>query len=282
MDRLKVGIINPGLMGISIAATMQNSGHEVCWASQGRSPQSIERAKEHKLTDLGSIKKLCESCRALVSVVPPHAAEAVADEILAQGFKGLYIDANAVSPQKSLVMAGKMAQAGISFVDGGIIGLPAWRPHSTTLYLSGKDAETAAGLFSAGPLDAVVIGSDPCKASALKMCYASVSKGTTALLCSALAAAKKQGVLEELISHWKEDGQGLDNQAVNRARKVTAKAWRFVGEMHEISDTFSNAGLPGGFHASAAKVFERLAHLKESEEMPEIEEVLAAVLQEDT
>jgi hypothetical protein len=59
---------------------------------------------------------------------------------------------------------------------------------------------------------------------------------------------------------------------------VTAEAWRFAGEMDEIASTFESAGLPGGFHAAAGEVYQRLSHFKEAEEVPELEAVLAALL----
>ena len=115
-------------MGISIAASMQNSGHEVSWVTQGRSADTRERAAAHNLREAPDLAALCAEADALVSVCPPAAATAVADAALAQGFAGLYLDANAIAPQRAQRMAADMAAAGATFVDGSIIGGPAWQP----------------------------------------------------------------------------------------------------------------------------------------------------------
>ena len=109
------------------------------------------------------------------------------------------------------------------------------------------------------------------------MCYAAYTKGTTALLSAILATAEVDGVRPELMVQWERDWPGFPAQAEGRARRVTAKAWRFAGEMEEISATFSEAGLPGGFHAAAADLYRRLAHFKDAAELPSLEEVLASL-----
>lgn len=277
MERLNVGILHPGQMGVSLAATAKNSGHNVYWASAGRSQATRQRAEAHGLLDAGTLEELCGECSVVVSVCPPHAAEEVADQVLAASYRGLYLDANAISPQRARHIGGAMAGAGVSFVDGGIIGGPAWEPGRTWLYLSGVQAELAASCFAAGPLETSVIGVSIGKASALKMCYAAYTKGTTALLCAILATAENLGVRAELEGQWAREGSDSPQGAQGRARRVTAKAWRFAGEMKEISETFSLAGLPGDFHAAAAVVYRRLAHFKDAQELPSLDEVLAAL-----
>jgi len=278
MAKENVGILHPGNMGISVAATVKNSGHTVYWASEGRSPQTRARAEEHGLTDAGTLAELCETCPVVVCVCPPHAAEDVARQVIACGYRGLYIDANAISPQRVIRIGQAMTDAGVAFVDGGIIGGPAWEPDRTWLYLSGTEAERAAACFSAGPLETSVIGDDAGKASALKMCYAANTKGSTALLCAVVATAQELGVWRELEHQWSRHGSDFAEQAVDSVRRVTARAWRFAGEMEEISTTFSQAGLPGEFHAAAADIYHRIAHFKDAPETPALEEVLAALL----
>ena len=273
-----IGIIHPGAMGISVAASALRSGHRVCYVSEGRSEATRARAAEYKLRDLGSLATLCAECSIIVSVCPPHAAEDVARQVISHGFKGLYLDANAISPQKADRIGKLLAQAGISFVDGGIIGGPAWTPGETWLYLSGKKAKQVADCFFAGPLETSILGDEIGKASAIKMCYAAFSKGTTALLTAILALAESSGVRSELFAQWERDEHGFSEQAGRRARRVTAKAWRFAGEMDEIASTFESAGLPGGFHAAAGEIYRRLADFKGAEEFPKLEDVLATVL----
>src|SRR5262249_26334426 len=162
-----IGILYPGEMGVSVAASAQNSGNRVCWASENRSAATHERAAKYGLRDLRTLTALCAECSILLSICPPHAAETVAGDVLACGFKGIFVDANAISPQRVIRIGEAMREAGIHLVDGGIIGSPAWKPGATRLYLSGINAAEIASCFSAGPLEARVIGPDIGKASAL-------------------------------------------------------------------------------------------------------------------
>ena len=282
MTPTPIGILHPGAMGISVAASARNGGHTVYWASEGRSPETHTRADEHDLTDAGTLASLCAQSAIVVSVCPPHAAEDVARSVIETGFSGLYVDANAIAPQRAERIAQMMADAGIRFVDGGIIGGPAWQPGTTWLYLSGPDAPEVAACFSAGPLETGVLGETIGRASALKMCYAAYTKGTTALLCAIVASAESLGVWPDLAAHWAMDGSDFTDQTVNRVRRVTAKAWRFAGEMEEIAATLDSAGTTGGFHLAAADLYRRLAHFKGAPETPSLDAVLAALLNAQT
>jgi len=280
MNQRKIGIVNPGNMGIRVAATIQNTGHDVYWASEGRGPQTHKRALEIGLKDAKNLKTLCATCSAIVSVCPPHAAETVADQVSALGFKGLYLDANAISPQRTKQIAHVIQKAGADFVDGGIIGLPPMERGKTWLYLSGSRADEASSFFSGGPLETSVIGEEVGKASALKMCYAAYTKGTTALLCAILATAAAFNVSEELYEQWSRNGSTFADESKEKVRLVTKKAWRFVGEMKEISSTFQSAGLPGGFHDAAANVYTRIASFKDASSIPTLESILEALKSE--
>ncbi|NIM96406.1 MAG: DUF1932 domain-containing protein [Anaerolineales bacterium] len=281
MTSMKLGILHPGSMGISIAASAQNSNCEVFWASEGRSQQTFDRAAEFNLRDTTTLAALCKICSTIVCVCPPHAAEEVADQVIASGFKGLYLDANAISPGRAIRIGQKMTHAGASFVDGGIIGGPAWEPNSTFLHLSGPDAQDAASYFSAGPLETRNIGVEIGKASAIKMCFAAYTKGRTALLCAIVAASESLDVREELFEQWSQYWPEFAEETTQRIIGVTAKAWRFEGEMFEISTTFEEAGVPGGFHEAAADIYGRLVDFKDAPSPPTFEEVLSALLEDE-
>jgi len=279
MMKLKIGVIHPGMMGICVAATFQNSGHEVYWASEERSPQTRKRAENFNLLDAGSLAALCETCSLIISVCPPHAAEDMAEKVLAHSFQGLYLDVNAISPQRTIRIGQHMREGGVDFVDGGIIGFPVWERGKTWLYLSGEKAPEAASFCAGGPLETSVVGNAVGKASALKMCYAAYTKGTTALLCGILATAQALGVRGELETQWSRDWANFGEQAGERVRNVTAKAWRFAGEMTEIAATFREAGLPGEFHAAAEMIYRRIAGFKDAPSTPTLEAVLEKLIQ---
>ena len=278
MKKLNIGVLHPGEMGISIAASAQDGGSYVYWVSKNRSPQTRRRAEEHHLIEIHSLKELCATCSIIFCVCPPHAAENMAKEVIENEFSGIYVDANAISPHKARRIGLQMESSGVNFIDGGIIGGPAWKPKSTWLYLSGINAEVAADCFANGPLETEVIGGSPGKASALKMCYAAYSKGTSALLCAILATAESLGVRGELNRQWSYYDSDFADNTAQRVRRVTAKAWRFTGEMDEISETFIEAGLPGGFHQAAAEVYRRIAKFKEASPIPALDEVLEALI----
>ncbi len=276
---LGIGILHPGAMGVSVGATARNSGQEVFWVSEGRSSESRARAVEHGLQDASTLENLCRTCSVIISVCPPHGAEDVAEAILATGFSGTYADVNAISPMRSIALGERLSAAGITYVDGGIIGGPAWEP-GTVLYLSGEGAAQVAAYFAAGPLETVVLDGEIGRASALKMCYSAWSKGTSALLTAILGAAEGLAVRQALEDQWTRDEPGFAERAKNRATRVTAKAWRFSAEMDEIASTFETVGIPGGFHRAAAEVYERLAEFKGRGEVPALDEVLEAVRSE--
>jgi 3-hydroxyisobutyrate dehydrogenase-like beta-hydroxyacid dehydrogenase len=274
---MKIGIIHPGDMGISVAVSAQNGGHEIFWASEGRSDKTRTRAQKHDLIDIGTVAALCQGCSMILSVCPPHAAEEIANRVAEAGFKGLYLDANAISPQRSQKIGERLTVAGIDFVDGGIIGGPAWERGHTFLYLSGERAGEIAACFVNGPLETRIIGGEIGKASALKMCYAAYTKGTSALLSAILAAAEQYDVRAELNQQWDADDPAFTAQTERRVRRVTAKAWRFAGEMDEIAATLAAVGLPSGFHESAAEIFRGMAGFKDSPSLPELHDVLASL-----
>jgi 3-hydroxyisobutyrate dehydrogenase-like beta-hydroxyacid dehydrogenase len=273
-----IGIIHPGEMGISVAASAQSGGNVVMWASQGRSPQTRVRAAAHSLVDAVTIENLCRSCSIIICVCPPHAAGESADKVMAYSFKGLYVDVNAISPQKAQQISKKMRGSGITFVDGGIIGGPAWKPDSTRLYLSGDEAKRVADCFTDGLLETEIISPEVGDASSLKMCYAALTKGTNALLCAVMGAAESLSVREHLQREWERDEMGSTERNIQRVRRVTAKAWRFAGEMEEIASTFESAGVPGGFHNAAAEIYTRMKDFKGHKQLPQLEDVLSAII----
>ena len=276
---MNIGILHPGEMGVSVAASAINSGNQVFWLPEGRSTKTAERAGKHGLVALNSLGVMCKECQIILSVCPPYAAEDVAELVIGEGYTGIYLDANAISPKRARTISEKMQSAGIDFVDGGIIGGPAWESKSTWLYLSGAKADLITSIFSGGPLETRIIDDEIGKASALKMCYAAYTKGTSALLSAILAVAESNGVRNELANQWDMDDEGFSEQVNRRVRRVTAKAWRFEGEMREIAETFGEKNIPNGFHNAAAEIYHRMAGFKDATETPELSDVLNALLE---
>lgn len=224
-----------------------------------------------------SITELVEQADTVVSVCPPDQAVAVATSIARIGFDGVYVDANAIAPQQ-MVPIEELFAGRADVVDGGIIGPPAWRAGTTRMYLSGTRAADVARRWNGAALDVRVVGSSVGAASALKMAFASWSKGTTALLLAANAVAAAYDVDAELGEEWAISQPDAPRRSQQLAG-IASKAWRFEGEMREISATFAAVGVPGGFHDAAAEVYHRLAGFKDAEP-PTLDELVAAVLAE--
>jgi 3-hydroxyisobutyrate dehydrogenase-like beta-hydroxyacid dehydrogenase len=234
---MRVGLVHPGEMGSAVGDQLVANGHEVLWASEGRSEATRERAAAFR--DVGTLGRLQEA-ETILSICPPHAALDVAQAL--QGYDGLYVDANAISPATAKQVAALHPQ----FVDGGIIGGPPREP-GTTLYLTGDRAAEVAALFD-GSLLATSIVSD---ASAVKMVYAAWSKGTAAMLLAIRDVARHYGVEDD----WRAAAPELEERLARAEHAAATKGWRWIGEMEEIADTFAAAGQPDGFHRAAAEVY---------------------------
>ncbi len=270
---MKIALLHPGAMGSSIAAALKSNNHQVYWITTGRSPATRERAKKLALNPIEGFKDLREM-DAVVSICPPGAAESVANEVLASKFDGIYLDANAIAPSTATRLS---TRVGSGFVDGGIIGPPAIQAGSTRLYLSGAEAEHVQDWFEGSALESIVVSSEPGAASALKMCYAAYTKGSAALILAVRALAEVSGVTDALTAEWSISQPGLEQRSERIAQGTGPKAWRFTAEMEEIAETFSSAQLPGEFHQAAAKIYRRLAALKDSPH-PTLDDVLALLL----
>lgn len=278
MTRIDIGVLHPGAMGAWLARSAVNTGHRVFWVSAGRSDKTRQRAKDSGLAECESLTQLCRQCSLIISVCPPQAAETLAKQVAESGFQGLYADVNAISPDHARHIASVLDAANIAMVDGGIIGVPTSKPDTTWLYLAGDLAQRVADCFAAGPLATEVLGGEVGSASALKMCYAARTKGTVALWCAILAAAEKLGVRAALQRHWEQHEPALAREVSAAATEVADKAWRFAPEMQEITQTLTQAGLPGGFHEAATEIYRRLAPLKNTQHHPDMRDIVDTLL----
>jgi 3-hydroxyisobutyrate dehydrogenase-like beta-hydroxyacid dehydrogenase len=249
-----IGLLHPGEMGAAVGAVLVGRGNRVVWASAGRSAETRVRADAAGLEGVGDIARVAES-DVVLSICPPHAALEVAESLA--GFKGIYVDANAVAPATAREAAAVIEAGGGRFVDGGIIGGPPWERGTTRLYLSGAEAGSVAELFRGSALDPRTLSPEIGTASALKMTYAAWSKGTASLVLAIREVARAEGVEPALLAEWELSLPDLERRSEQAAKSADAKGWRWVGEMEEIAATFAAAGLPAGFHEAAAEVFRR-------------------------
>lgn len=251
-----------------MARALVSNGHRTLWCPEGRSDATAARAADVGLEAM-DLPELLAAADVVLSVCPPSEALAVAEQVVATGFDGIYVDGNAVSPDRARQIEALFDPARVEFVDGGITGLPPVQAGTTRLHLSGdQSAARVAELFSGSILGAHAIEGGIGAASALKMCYASWTKGSAALLLSIRAVAKAEGAELDLVEEWDLSQVGLTDRSEAMAAGFAPKGWRFAGEMHEIADTFAGAGLPDGFFRSAAEVYEKMTPVKDQFDPP--------------
>jgi 3-hydroxyisobutyrate dehydrogenase-like beta-hydroxyacid dehydrogenase len=276
----QLALLHPGEMGVTIGSCALASGITVGWTSDERSETTVSRANDAKFTEYNTLQELLANSNVVFSVCPPAAAAKLATRVAGGRFKGLYIDANAVSPTTAATIADIVESSGASYVDGGIIGPPAYEAGTTRLYLSGAKAREVTDLFKTGPLEAIDIGKSQTSASALKVCYAAWTKGSAALLLAVGALAQAENVADALRSEWAQSLPDLSARLENVAKGNAPKAWRFENEMHEIADTFEANGLPSAFHRAAAVTYALLSEYKGAEHPPSLDEVLRTLLED--
>jgi 3-hydroxyisobutyrate dehydrogenase-like beta-hydroxyacid dehydrogenase len=253
---MRVGLLHPGEMGAAVGAALVGLGHDVRWASAARSPETVARAASAGLHDDVNVSAVAAGAGLLVSICPPSAAVDVAGAI--GPFGGIYLDANAISPETARRVCRIIVQGGGRFVDGGIIGPPPVKAGTTRLYLSGPDAVEVSEALATPLLETHVVSEWPGAASALKLAYAAWTKGTAALLLAIRAAAVAEGVDTWLLDEWRTSQPELTERSVRAARSAISKGWRWDGEMEEIAAMLVANGLPGGFHTAAAEIYRRV------------------------
>jgi len=235
-------VVATGEMGAALARALVEGGNRVVTDLGGRSQATARRAAEAGAEDAGSLAAAVAAADVFLSVLPPDRAPAMAEQVAGALRERprplLYADCNAISPATSARVAELVTGAGARFVDVGIIGVPP-RP---VLYASGEHAVDLVELAGEA-LDVRDIGGAAGRASALKMCYAAFTKGTTALATELLVAAERLGVAAELRAELGQSAPDLLGIATRSVPRMPPKAYRWIGEMAEIAATFESAGL---------------------------------------
>ena len=253
MAAATVGLLHPGEMGAAVGAVLRGRGDRVVWASKGRTAETRERAEEAGLEDAGSVEELVSRSDVILSVCPPHAALEVAGAVA--GFRGVFVDANAIAPGTAREVEAVIAAGGGDCVDGGIVGAPPRAAGTTRLYLSGPEAESVARLFTGSVVDARVLPGEVGTASALKMTYAAWTKTTAALLVSIRDTAAAYGVDVDLATEWAISQPHLAEAWLRAREQSHQKGWRWSYELAEVGRTFAAVGQPEGFGVAASEVF---------------------------
>ena len=268
-----VAVMSPGDMGHAVASVLNQAGLRVITQLGGRSERTRALAACAGIEAIADDAALVQDADVLLSILVPAEAMALAERIAgalrASDADLLYVDCNAIAPQTARRIGEVVEAAGGRFVDAGIIGPPP-QPgvSSTRFYASGKDAAAFAGLADFG-LDVRLVGDQPGHASALKMCYAAITKGTTALMTELAVAAERLGVSEALRTEFAQSQPALLERMQRAVPDMVPKAHRWVGEMEEIAKTFGACGLTPLTFEGAAAVYDFVARSSLGRTTPE-------------
>lgn len=267
-----IGVVSPGDMGQAVAQALKAGGYTVHTALQGRSARTRALAAEAGLHDCGTMEEVVATCDVVLSILNPAAAvenaRAAAAAIKATGKRCLFVDCNAVAPQTAHEIDAIIGAAGGACVDAGIIGPPPRGKASMRMYVSGPQAELLAPLACTG-IDVRVMGQRIGDASAIKMCYASYTKGAVALGVEMLMAARRLGVDAALDRELQQSAADNRQWVLSRTTVMPPKAYRWVPEMQEIAKTFEGVNLTPRILLGAADMYEMIAQTTLGRESPE-------------
>src|SRR3954471_18679854 len=235
-----VAIIAQGSMGAGVGKRLHDSGAEIRTLLSGRSAASAERARAAEMKPMADERQLLDGADFFLSILPPGETEAVARRLApaltALAKKPVYVDCNAISPQTAERVAAIIAPTGAKFVDGGIIGGPPRPGYSPAIYASGPAVGETAVLRDWG-LDWRAIDGPVGAASGLKMSYAGITKGITALGSAMMLGAARFGCAEALVAELSSSQPQIFGYLKNSVPRMYDKAYRWVAEMEKTSDS---------------------------------------------
>ena len=257
-----VSIISPGAMGSAVGQVLSSHGVEVRTSLAGRSDASADRARAAGMIPV--MDDQLARADIILSIIPPGDAVDLADRLAPvlerADPKPVYVDCNAISPQTVEDIADIIADTGCPFVDAGIIGPPP-KPggRATKIYLSGEHAEPVAQLQQYG-LTMPILPGPVGLASAMKMSYAGITKGFTALGAMMMIAATRAGTAEFLQRELADSQPELLAWLAHAVPNMYSKAYRWVAEMEEISEFCSDgAEAAEDLFDAAAEFYEHIA-----------------------
>ncbi len=268
----RIAILSPGDMGHGVGKVLAERGYTVITCLAGRSQRTRELAAAAGFGDVPSLEDVVREADLIMSILVPSQAAALATEVAqamrATGTSRPFADCNAVSPRSASAIAAIIGGAGGDYIDAGIIGSSPARGAVPRIYTSGPGAGLMDELDGAG-VAVRNLGPSIGRASAIKMCYASMTKGTNALRVAMLAAADSLGLYDELVEELGQSQGGTLSQMESGIPGLPANAGRWIGEMEEIAGTFEQAGVTPRFHQGAAEMFRLLAATPFADESPE-------------
>jgi 3-hydroxyisobutyrate dehydrogenase-like beta-hydroxyacid dehydrogenase len=250
-------------MGSGVGRDLAERGFDVVTCLAGRGEGSRARAARAGFRDIPDLDALVTEADLVLSILPPESAPALARDVAAAmtrtGKTPPFADCNAISPETTRTIGETIGKAGAAFIDGGIIGrAPGAGGKPTRIYVSGPEAGLMPALDGGG-ISIRLCGTGIGRASAVKMCYAAISKGTNTLHTATLIAAEALEVGEELRAELADSAAATYRHMQATVPRLPADSARWIGEMEEIAKTFESAGVTPHFHEGARDTFKLLA-----------------------
>jgi 3-hydroxyisobutyrate dehydrogenase-like beta-hydroxyacid dehydrogenase len=250
-----IAVIGTGDMGHAVGGALVRAGYRVVTAGAGRSELTLRLAREAGIEDVGSLEAAVAAAGLVLSIVPPAAATTFAADaagaMISAGVRPVFADCNAVAPATVKAIERALRTTGAPFVDVGIVGRgPAVGREPTRFYVSGE-ARAAVLALRTAEIELHDLGSEVGRASAMKMAYSALNKGTDALLTAVLLAAARLGVLEPLLEELRFSQVEALERMEARVPFLGATAKRYAPEMAEIARTYESVGVTPQFHRAA-------------------------------
>ncbi len=267
-----VGIMSPGDMGSAVGQVLVKHGLTVIAALDERSARTRALAAEAGIADVGTLENLVREADLIMAILVPEAAivaaQQVAEAMKSSGAKPLYADCNSIAVQSARKIGEIMKAVGAPFAEASIIGAPPRVPNKTRIYASGLHAQDFAQLNQFG-LAVRSLGPEEGKAKAIKICYATVTKGTQALFTESFVSAKRLGVFDVLMTELETSQKALLKFARDGLQQMPPKAHRWVGEVNELAATYQSIGLTPWLLAGAADIYRGVSQTTLGHESPE-------------
>ena len=272
MELSTVAILSPGDMGHAVGQRLKENELDVVTCLAGRSERTRALAEKAGIRDTGTMEELVATSDLImsmtVSAAVPSLCREVADAIKTTGSDILFAECNAIAPQLTREMEPVITEAGGKFVDASIIGGPPRPGYSPHFYTSGEYAADFEQLNNFG-LTVIKLDGAVGQASGIKMCYAAMTKGTSALYSELLIAAELMGLTEALLTEFQSGQSNVLQRMERNIPTVPPRSRRWVSEMEEIRDTFAGLGMTPHLFEGVAEMYRFIGSTPLGEEFPE-------------
>jgi len=257
-----VGVIAMGEMGSAVARRLHEHGATVVTQLAGRSTASAARAERAGAVPVATDEEFAAQSDTILSIVPPGDAVALAERltpaIKRAGRKIVYVDCNAVSPQTAERIGAALEDTGCIYVDAGIIGPPPGPNARTIFYASGPGAKDFSRLSERGLQIRLMDGPNGA-ASAMKLSYAGITKGCTAISAAMMLGSTRHGTADALLQELSESQPMLLNWMRGFVSRMPPKAYRWVAEMEEIARFQEDDPAARDMYLGIARFYEQIA-----------------------